>query len=222
MKFKGTGGGMVSINPNLHPDGKVCLSLLGTWEGPPWRPNESTILQVLISIQAMIFSENPLGNVPGMSSGSGPMARDFNANIKVLTAKFGLLGWASNPPALWKDEVARHFRRNGDKILQLVERWGRDERDAGVPGVNRQVDPRARSALDIATVLPELQKTLQRHGATYKPERFTSRSPQMPYGGRHGSGFGGGGMFDGFGGRRGGPPGMGFGIGPGFGFGGGF
>jgi hypothetical protein len=33
VRFKTTGGGRVSFNPNLYPDGKVCLSLLGTWPG---------------------------------------------------------------------------------------------------------------------------------------------------------------------------------------------
>jgi ubiquitin-protein ligase len=31
VQFKTTGGGRVGFNPNLYPDGKVCLSLLGTW-----------------------------------------------------------------------------------------------------------------------------------------------------------------------------------------------
>jgi hypothetical protein len=33
VQFKTTGGGRVAFNPNLYPDGKVCLSLLGTWQG---------------------------------------------------------------------------------------------------------------------------------------------------------------------------------------------
>ncbi len=41
-----TGGGKVRFNPNLYDDGKVCLSLLGTWHGPSWDPAMSTILQV--------------------------------------------------------------------------------------------------------------------------------------------------------------------------------
>lgn len=28
-----TGGAQVRFNPNLYSDGKVCLSLLGTWRG---------------------------------------------------------------------------------------------------------------------------------------------------------------------------------------------
>jgi baculoviral IAP repeat-containing protein 6 len=53
MHFRTTGKGRAHFNPNLYPDGKVCLSLLGTWSGPSWLPNESTILQILVSIQAM-------------------------------------------------------------------------------------------------------------------------------------------------------------------------
>lgn len=43
-----TGGGKVRFNPNLYNCGKVCLSLLGTWAGPGWQPNKSTILQVSV------------------------------------------------------------------------------------------------------------------------------------------------------------------------------
>ena len=45
-----TGGGTVRFNPNLYADGKVCLSLLGTWHGgdatEKWDPLRSNILQV--------------------------------------------------------------------------------------------------------------------------------------------------------------------------------
>ncbi|KAF2446851.1 UBC-like protein [Karstenula rhodostoma CBS 690.94] len=68
VKFKTTGNGTASFNPNLYSDGKVCLSLLGTWEGEPWNPAESTLLQVLVSIQAMILCEDPWYNEPGKSS----------------------------------------------------------------------------------------------------------------------------------------------------------
>lgn len=51
MYFRTTGMGTVGFNPNLYNNGKVCLSLLGTWSGQAWEPNRSTILQVLVSIQ---------------------------------------------------------------------------------------------------------------------------------------------------------------------------
>lgn len=44
---------------------KVCLSLLGTWSGPGWISGQSTLLQVLISIQSLILCEEPYLNEPG-------------------------------------------------------------------------------------------------------------------------------------------------------------
>ena len=39
------------FNPNLYADGKVCLSLLGTWHGgdssEKWNPLQSNLLQVI-------------------------------------------------------------------------------------------------------------------------------------------------------------------------------
>ena len=45
--------------------GKVCLSLLGTWAGSAsenWNPVTSTFLQVIISIQSLIFVAEPYFN----------------------------------------------------------------------------------------------------------------------------------------------------------------
>lgn len=46
-KISTTGGAQVRFNPNLYADGKVCLSLLGTWRGnasEKWDPNISSLL----------------------------------------------------------------------------------------------------------------------------------------------------------------------------------
>ena len=60
-----TGKGTVRFSPNLYREGKVCLSLLGTWQGPGWDPKKSSLLQVLVSIQALVFVENPHSMEPG-------------------------------------------------------------------------------------------------------------------------------------------------------------
>ena len=69
VKFLTTGSGTVRFNPNLYDNGKVCLSLLGTWDGPSWEPQVSSIWQVLVSIQSMIFCEEPYLNEPGHTAG---------------------------------------------------------------------------------------------------------------------------------------------------------
>src|SRR5882762_3335190 len=82
MHLRTTGRGSVRFNPNLYNCGKVCLSLLGTWPGQcvfhhyacvytterqSDRPEEqwstkSTLLQVIVSIQSMIFVDAPYFN----------------------------------------------------------------------------------------------------------------------------------------------------------------
>ncbi|KAG1335047.1 putative ubiquitin-conjugating enzyme E2 38 [Cocos nucifera] len=62
--------GGLRLNPNLYACGKVCLSLLNTWSGSgceKWNPSNSTMLQVLVSIQALVLNSKPYFNEPGYS-----------------------------------------------------------------------------------------------------------------------------------------------------------
>ena len=55
-------------------DGKVCVSLLGTWSGQGsenWDSNNSNLLQVLVSIQGLILVNEPYFNEPGYASQKG-------------------------------------------------------------------------------------------------------------------------------------------------------
>ncbi len=71
VKYLTTGAGRVRFNPNLYENGKVCLSLLGTWSGPGWIPNKSSLIQVLISIQSLILVEQPYFNEPSFEVSMG-------------------------------------------------------------------------------------------------------------------------------------------------------
>ncbi|KAH6932316.1 hypothetical protein HPB50_004839 [Hyalomma asiaticum] len=63
VRLMNTDGGRVRFNPNLYECGMVCLSILGTWDGPAWSPAQC-LSSVLISIQSLL-SERPLYNEPG-------------------------------------------------------------------------------------------------------------------------------------------------------------
>jgi len=66
VQIVNTGGGKFRFGPNLYADGKVCLSLLGTWPGPKWNPKQSSLLQVLVSIQSLMLGvEHPYFLEPG-------------------------------------------------------------------------------------------------------------------------------------------------------------
>ncbi|CRG92579.1 ubiquitin-conjugating enzyme E2 O [Talaromyces islandicus] len=61
--------GMGRINPNLYEDGKICLSILGTWpsENPDetWSPTNSTVLQILVSLMGLVLVKDPFYNEAG-------------------------------------------------------------------------------------------------------------------------------------------------------------
>ncbi|KAI9703074.1 MAG: hypothetical protein M1820_005946 [Bogoriella megaspora] len=65
------GGNVGSVNPNLYENGRICLSLLGTWHadssGEAWSPARSTILQVLVSILGLVLVREPYYNEAGYS-----------------------------------------------------------------------------------------------------------------------------------------------------------
>lgn len=61
--LKTTGGGTVRFNPNLYANGKVCLSILGTWSGPAWSTVHS-LGSILMSIQSLM-NDKPFHNEPG-------------------------------------------------------------------------------------------------------------------------------------------------------------
>lgn len=56
--------GMTRFNPNLYINGKVCLSILNTWNGEGWTSCQ-TISSVLLALSS-ILNSNPLTNEPGI------------------------------------------------------------------------------------------------------------------------------------------------------------
>lgn len=65
--YKGLGG-VGRVNPNLYEDGKICLSLLGTWEGGKtegWSATRSTLLQVIVSLLGLVLVREPYFNEAG-------------------------------------------------------------------------------------------------------------------------------------------------------------
>jgi hypothetical protein len=87
--------GGLRLNPNLYGCGKVCLSLLGTWSGhgcEQWNSAQSTMLQVLVSIQALILNEMPYFNEPGFEASANTAhgqqrATDYNDSTFLLSCK---------------------------------------------------------------------------------------------------------------------------------------
>ncbi|CAE7198227.1 UBC23 [Symbiodinium natans] len=113
------------LNPNLYNDGKVCLSILGTWAGPGWDPQKSTLLQVLISLQGLVLVEDPYFNEPGheweCNSEHGRNASAlYNENVRLLVLR-AALNVSKHPPSGFEEMVASHFARHGPRLLAECE-----------------------------------------------------------------------------------------------------
>ncbi|KAG1673436.1 hypothetical protein FOA52_002201 [Chlamydomonas sp. UWO 241] len=139
VQFLTSGGGTVRFNPNLYVNGKVCLSLLGTWSGPSWQPGTSTLLQVLLSISALVIVPGPFFNEPsyeGMLSMPQGQARSkaYNEGIRCHTLKTavllaaqaaagmnpgsGLPGWAT-----CKEAITAYYRAKRTDIQRTCNAW---------------------------------------------------------------------------------------------------
>jgi len=64
--FKYIAQNHVRIHPNIYVNGKVCLSILGTWAGPSWTC-AMDITNVLVTIQSLL-DNNPLLHEPGFEN----------------------------------------------------------------------------------------------------------------------------------------------------------
>lgn len=97
--------GGLRVNPNLYESGKVCLSLLNTWTGTGsevWNPGSSTILQILLSLQALVLNDKPYFNEAGYDQQVGRTEGEknsvsYNENAFLMTCK-SMLYTLHKPP----------------------------------------------------------------------------------------------------------------------------
>ncbi|MDA9216286.1 ubiquitin-conjugating enzyme E2 [bacterium] len=76
-----TGDGLTRLHPNLYKNGKVCLSILNTWDGDSWTGCQ-TISTILLTIQS-IFTNNPLINEPNITH----IYKDFYNYTEIIRFK---------------------------------------------------------------------------------------------------------------------------------------
>ncbi|XP_051134952.1 probable ubiquitin-conjugating enzyme E2 24 [Andrographis paniculata] len=128
MVFYNSGG--LRLNPNLYESGKVCLSLLNTWSGSQsevWNPSSSTILQVLLSLQALVLNEKPYFNEAGFDAQIGRAEGEknsfsYNENAFLVNCR-SMLYILRKPPKHFEALVDEHFSRRSKKILSACKAY---------------------------------------------------------------------------------------------------
>ncbi|KAK3934481.1 UBC-like protein [Diplogelasinospora grovesii] len=91
-----TNGGRCRFNPNIYANGRVCLSILGTWRGE--RGEEWSAAQglesILLSIQSLM-SSNPYENEPGFEDANEPSdkknQKDYVQKIRHETLRISVI-----------------------------------------------------------------------------------------------------------------------------------
>ena len=95
----------------------MCLSLLGTWQGPGWVPGTSTLSQVLLSIQSQIMCDTPYANEPSFEAyvavpaGKRAVAK-HNAQIRLANIRHAMLEPLRSPKPGFKRAVGAFAPRS--------------------------------------------------------------------------------------------------------------
>jgi len=126
-----TGNNSFRFNPNLYANGKVCLSLLGTWQGSQgenWNKETSTFLQVLVSIQSLILVPDPFFNEPGYEKDIGTIHGSFRSSLYNFNIREGCVRWAMvnqlrKPPIGFEEIIRNHFRMRKKAIWKEFAKW---------------------------------------------------------------------------------------------------
>ncbi|PIN23247.1 Ubiquitin-protein ligase [Handroanthus impetiginosus] len=156
------------LNPNLYQNGKVCLSLINTWGGSKserWT-KESSILQVLVSIQGLVLNERPYFNEPGtkfLSRFLKLASHEYNENVFILSC-LSMLRIMRKPPKNFEGFVAEHFRSRAASILTAIQNYQKGNMLIGQFQINGssagvKVSDQFRTKLN--RIYPEFKKTFR-------------------------------------------------------------
>ncbi|KAK8157915.1 hypothetical protein IWX90DRAFT_421976 [Phyllosticta citrichinensis] len=115
------------VNPNLYEDGKICLSLLGTWHADErnenWSPAKSTILQILVSLMGLVLVKEPYYNEAGYEVRQGTEETALSSAFYSEKAYFRARGFIMHGlkfvPEAFKHEMEwLYHQEDGPKLLE--------------------------------------------------------------------------------------------------------
>ncbi|CCG81721.1 putative Ubiquitin-conjugating enzyme [Taphrina deformans PYCC 5710] len=125
VHFHSWTNGIGKINPNLYEEGKVCLSLLGTWHGnemsETWTTN-SSLLQIFVSLQALVLVKEPYYNEAGYdvlsAQDTAVAAANYSERAFVLTR--GFISHALRNPIQGLEREIEWLYRGSPQFLSLA------------------------------------------------------------------------------------------------------
>ncbi len=117
-----TNDGNTRMHPNFYSCGKVCVSIIGTWNGPGWTSCQ-TLSSVLLTFRSL-FIKNPLWQEPGFADEKSQRNSDYNTLISYENIRIGILKMISNTPPgfeVFNDIIYQHLIQNKAKIIEKCQ-----------------------------------------------------------------------------------------------------
>jgi len=121
-----TNDGRTRFNPNLYKTGKVCLSLLNTWQGEQWSGVQS-LSSILHCIQTAVLNDEPLRNEPGYSAmSSHPDMPVYKRMVFQATLETAILAHMTEPPSYMVpvfDAIRERFLKVRDALVKKATEY---------------------------------------------------------------------------------------------------
>lgn len=138
--------GMGRINPNLYEEGKICLSLLGTWPGRSesegWT-EKANIYQLLVSLQGLVFVKAPFFNEAGYEGYAETQQythESLQYSEKAYVSAKNFVKHALSSPIAGMEDVLAEMYLSGPKLEAGHHEWEQ--------GLLNQVIDRGRRLVD--------------------------------------------------------------------------
>lgn len=114
------------IHPNLYANGKVCLSLLGTWNGPSWTM-VMNITSVFTSILGLVLGLNhPIQGEPSYEFEKGELSRQYNNVVCHETSRLYICKMIIETPEPFigfLPDIIEYFKENYNDYIKFINEY---------------------------------------------------------------------------------------------------
>ena len=122
LKYE-TNNGHTRFHPNLYVNGKVCLSILNTWEGEKWSSTQ-TIRSILLTLLS-ILSINPLLNEPGIKESHKdiPLYNEIISYVNISSAIIDIINKniLLSKYNVFYENILENFHKNKEEIVFFIK-----------------------------------------------------------------------------------------------------
>ena len=120
-----TQGENVRFHPNFYRNGKVCVSILNTWQGEQWSSCYS-LNNILTTLLSMFIQPTPLVLEPLFNHNDVKQQQDYNIVLQHATIANSVCNFLNNVPAydlfypLFNEICTSYFLEHYEKIITNV------------------------------------------------------------------------------------------------------